>query len=47
MIQAEISTAEEIDIDTLADRLRKEVIERDASLAYVPLVAAWSRTTHT
>jgi ubiquinone/menaquinone biosynthesis C-methylase UbiE len=43
MIQGEIATAEEIDIDTLATRLRDEVIERDASLAYVPLIAAWSR----
>jgi hypothetical protein len=41
MIQAEIATAEEIDIDTLATRLR------DASLAYVPLIAAWSRVAAT
>jgi hypothetical protein len=47
MIQAEIATAKEIDIDTLATRLRDEVIERDASLACVPLIAAWSRVVAT
>ena len=44
MEKAKIATAEEVGIDTLADRLRNEAIEKGQSVAYWPrLVGAWAR----
>ncbi len=44
MERAKIATAEEVDIDTLAERLRDEAIEKGESVAYWPrLVGAWAR----
>ena len=40
---AGIATAAEIDIDTLADRLRDAVVAADATITTVSLVAAWTR----
>ncbi|HET6334984.1 MAG TPA: class I SAM-dependent methyltransferase [Polyangiales bacterium] len=44
LIGAEIATAEEIGIDTLASRLRDEAAACNATLKYVPLVGAWAQT---
>ncbi|HEY1781715.1 MAG TPA: class I SAM-dependent methyltransferase [Roseiarcus sp.] len=44
--RSKIATAKEVDVDTLADRLRDEGIEKGESLAYWPrLVGAWARTS--
>jgi hypothetical protein len=44
MEHAKIATAGEVDIDTLADRLREEAIKREEPVAYSPrLVGAWAR----
>jgi hypothetical protein len=44
MERAKIATAAEIDIDTLADRLREEAIKKGEPVAYSPrLVGAWAR----
>lgn len=44
MEQARIATAEEVGVDTLAERLRNEAIEKGESVAYWPrLVGAWTR----
>jgi len=40
---AGIATAAEIDVDTLADRLRDTAVAADATITTVSLVAAWSR----
>jgi SAM-dependent methyltransferase len=37
-------TAEEVDIDTLAHRLRDEVVDHDGIQMLPPLIGAWSRT---
>lgn len=39
-----IATADEIDIDTLADRLRAETIAAGATLVSPALIGAWTRT---
>lgn len=39
-----LATAAEIDVDTVAERLRKEADERTACLMGPPLVGAWSHT---
>ena len=39
-----VATAAEFDIDTLADRIRDEVVAHDAVLSFPPLAAAWTRT---
>lgn len=39
-----VATAADFDIDTLADRLRDEVVANDGVFAYAPLAAAWTRT---
>ncbi|HKP58116.1 MAG TPA: class I SAM-dependent methyltransferase [Polyangiales bacterium] len=44
---AAIASAEEVGVDTLAHRLREEAIARNATLAYVPLVGAWTRVPMT
>jgi ubiquinone/menaquinone biosynthesis C-methylase UbiE len=44
MEKAKIATAEEVGVDTLAERLRGEAIEQSQSVAYWPrLVGAWAR----
>jgi hypothetical protein len=44
MEKARIATAVEVDVDTLAERLRNEAIEKGESVAYRPrLVGAWTR----
>jgi SAM-dependent methyltransferase len=44
MERAKIATAAEIDIDTLADRLREEAVKKKEPVAYSPrLVGAWAR----
>jgi SAM-dependent methyltransferase len=42
LVQFGIVMAEEVDIDTLADRLRDEVVERNGVQFLPPLVGAWS-----
>lgn len=39
-----VATAAEVEIDTLAERLRKEAVEHDACIMLPPLVGAWART---
>ena len=44
MERAKIGTAEEVDVDTLSERLRAEAIEKSESVVYGPrLVGAWAR----
>jgi predicted O-methyltransferase YrrM len=44
MERAKIATAEEVGIDTLADRLRDEAIEKGEAVVYWPrLIGAWAR----
>ena len=38
-----VATADEVDIDTLAARLRSEAVANDASILLPPLVGAWTR----
>jgi ubiquinone/menaquinone biosynthesis C-methylase UbiE len=38
-----VATAEQIDIETLAARLRVEAVAHDAVLVYPPLIGAWTR----
>jgi hypothetical protein len=38
-----VATAAEVDIDSLADRLRREAVDRNACLMPPPLVGAWTR----
>jgi len=38
-----VATAVEVDIDTLADRLRQEVVANNATVVVPPLVGAWVR----
>jgi SAM-dependent methyltransferase len=42
MEQFGIATAEEVQVDTLADRLERETCAADCQITYVPLVAAWT-----
>ncbi len=39
-----VTTADEVGIDTLAERLRREALERTASIMLPPLIGAWTRT---
>jgi ubiquinone/menaquinone biosynthesis C-methylase UbiE len=39
-----IATAAEVDVETLAGRLRDEAVQRDAVLVFPPLIGAWART---
>ena len=44
MERAKFATAEEVDVDTLAERLRDEAVEKGEPVAYWPrLVGAWAR----
>lgn len=38
-----VATAAEVDIDTLADRLRDEVVSSGGCIALQPLIGGWSR----
>jgi hypothetical protein len=40
-----LATAEEIDVDTLADRIRDEAVALGAALVSPSLIGAWTRTT--
>jgi SAM-dependent methyltransferase len=42
MEQFGIATAEEVQVDTLADRLERETCAAECQLTYVPIVAAWT-----
>ncbi len=44
MEQFEVATAAEFDIETLAERLRDEVVANDGVFAYTPMAGAWTRT---
>jgi ubiquinone/menaquinone biosynthesis C-methylase UbiE len=39
-----VATAEEVDVETLADRLREEAVALDATLVSPSFVGAWART---
>jgi 2-polyprenyl-3-methyl-5-hydroxy-6-metoxy-1,4-benzoquinol methylase len=43
MEQHEVVSAAEVDIDTLADRLRAEALAVDATITLPPIAAAWTR----
>jgi ubiquinone/menaquinone biosynthesis C-methylase UbiE len=43
MEQFGIATAEEVQVDTLAERLEREVNAEASQLTYAPMVAAWTR----
>lgn len=42
MEQFGIATADEVRVDTLAERLERETIAADSQIAYMPVVAAWT-----
>lgn len=39
-----VTTAADVGIDTLGERLRQEAVERNASIMLPPFVGAWTRT---
>ena len=39
-----VATAAEFDIETLAERMRDEVVANDGVFAYTPMAGAWTRT---
>ncbi len=39
-----IATAEDVALDTLAERMRAEVVEKNAVMVLPPLIGAWART---
>jgi SAM-dependent methyltransferase len=43
LVDSGVATEEEVDIDTLADRLRGEIVERRGAAATWGFVSAWSR----
>ncbi len=43
MQQVGVATAEEVQVDTLAERIRREAVEKDCTLVTPPLVGAWAR----
>lgn len=43
MQQTGVATAEEVQVDTLAGRMRQEAVEKECTLITPPLVAAWAR----
>ena len=43
MERADVATADEVDVETLAARLRAEAVAQDALLVYPPLIGAWAR----
>lgn len=45
MQQTGVATAEEVQVDTLAERMRREAVEKDCTLMTPPLIGAWARKT--
>ena len=45
IVQFGLATEDEIDIDTLADRLREETVRQGGAARLPVLVSAWTRTT--
>jgi len=45
--RAGIATAAEIDVDTLAERLRREAVANGACIMLPPFIGAWTRTPAT
>ena len=43
MERAGVATAAEVGLDTLADRLREEIVAADATVVPPPLIGAWAR----
>ncbi|GBD32122.1 Aklanonic acid methyltransferase DnrC [bacterium HR33] len=43
MQQTGVATAEAVQVDTLAERIRQEAVEKDCTLITPPLIAAWAR----
>lgn len=43
MQQVGVATAEEVQVDTLAERMRREAVEKGCTLATPPLIGAWAR----
>ncbi len=43
MQQTGVATADEVQVDTLAERMRQEAVEKDCTLIAPPLIAAWTR----
>jgi hypothetical protein len=43
MEQVGVATSEEVQVDTLAERMRREAVEEDCTLMTPPLIAAWVR----
>jgi ubiquinone/menaquinone biosynthesis C-methylase UbiE len=43
MVKHGVATADEIELDTLADRLRQEVVSASGVIVLPPLVGAWTR----
>lgn len=43
MQQTGVATAEEVQVDTLAERMRQEAVEKGCTLVSPPLVGAWAR----
>lgn len=40
--QTGVATAEAVQVDTLAERMRREAVEKDCTLITPPLIAAWA-----
>jgi hypothetical protein len=40
-----VATAEEVGVETLAERMRAEAVALDATLVYPALIGAWTRTS--
>lgn len=43
MQQTGVATPEEVQVDTLAERMRREAVEKDCTLMTPPLIGAWAR----
>jgi hypothetical protein len=41
-VQSSVATLEQVDIDTLADRLHAEALTLDATLTMCSLIGAWT-----
>src|SRR5262249_1477215 len=39
-----VATADEVDVETLAERMRAEAVALDATLVYPAFIGAWTRT---
>jgi len=45
MQQVGVATADEVQVDTLVERMRQEAVEKGCTLVTPPMVAAWARKT--